>query len=479
MHHGVNGTLPETLMSKTVIIKDLTAVYADRYDPGPGPLYDIEITGNRISRIGTGLLSPHAHIINAKNCVALPGLANTHHHFYQVLTRAIPRMQNVPLFRWLIDHYPVWEGLTGEAVYRSSLAAIGELLLTGCTLTADHHYLFPHGERHNLIDRQIDAARTLGIRFLATRGSMSLGKTAGGLPPDSVTQTEEEILSDSIRLIETHHDPSPDSMQRIALAPCSPFSVSEQLMIQTAELARRYKVRLHTHLAETIDEQNYCLRRFQCRPVELMQTLNWLGDDVWFAHCVHLNDDEIRLFADTGSGVAHCPSSNMRLGSGIAPVSELMAAGAPVALAVDGSASNDSSDMLGECRQALFLQRVLKGPGAFTIKDTLTIAARNGYAMLGFHDGGSLSPGSLADIAVFGIDTLDYAGVHDPVAGLILAGNCHRARHVFVNGKLAVHNGRLCGMNETEILDAANAAAGELLCRASEKTGKNYMAESR
>ncbi|MGB3976131.1 MAG: 8-oxoguanine deaminase [bacterium] len=466
-------------MSHITIIKDLKAVYSTHDDSYSRGLTDIEIKGNRISRIGTGLSSPDAHIISAKNCVALPGLANTHHHFFQALTRAVPLMQNMPLFQWLTHHYPIWEGLTGEAVYWASLAVVGELLLTGCTLTTDHHYLFPRERSADLIGKEIRAAQTLGIRFVATRGSMSMGKSSGGLPPDSITQTEEQILSDSARLIETYHDPSRDSMQRIALAPCSPFSVSESLMLETAELARHHHVRLHTHLAETLDEQDYCLQRFGCRPVELMRKLGWLGEDVWFAHCVHLNDEEIRLFAETGSGVAHCPSSNMRLGSGIAPVAELIAAGAQVALAVDGSASNDSSDMLGELRQALLLQRVLKGPSAMSVKDTLTIASSNGYAMLGFPGEGLLSPGSLADIAIFAVDSIDYAGVHDPVAGLVMAGDRHRAKHVFVDGKLVVEDGRLCGMNETDITTSTQTVAEKLVQLAFEKTGKNYFACSK
>ena len=465
-------------MNRKTIIKDLKAIYQGHNDSISNAYSDIEITGNRISRIGSNLSSPDAQIVSAKNCVALPGLANTHHHFFQVLTRAVPLMQNMPLFEWLTHHYPVWEGLTEEAIYWASLAVIGELLLTGCTLTTDHHYLFPREHRVDFIEQELRAAQNLGIRFVATRGSMSMGESSGGLPPDAITQTEERILSDSERLIESYHDPSSDSMQRIALAPCSPFSVSENLMIKTAELARRHHVRLHTHLAETLDEQHYCLQHFGCRPVELMRKLGWLGEDIWFAHCVHLNDEEIRLFAKTGSGVAHCPSSNMRLGSGIAPIVELLAAGAPVSLAVDGSASNDSSDMLGELRQALLLQRVLKGPAAMSVKDALTIASQNGYAMLGFPSEGTLSPGSLADISIFAIDSIDYAGVHDPVAGLILAGTCHRAKHVFVDGKQVVKDSRLCNMNEADIYESAQTIAEKMVQLAYEKTGKNYFAGS-
>ena len=264
-------------------------------------------------------------------------------------------------------------------------------------------------------------------------------------------------------------------MHRLALAPCSPFSVSENLMTETARIARKFQLRLHTHLAETLDEENYCLKNFHCRPVELMRRMNWLGNDVWFAHCVHLNEEEIRLFGETGSGTAHCPSSNMRLGSGIAPIKELLAAGAPVGLAVDGSASNDSSDMLGEVRQALLLQRVLKGANALTVADAFHLGSQGGYRILGFNDGGELATGSLADIALFSVDSLDYVGVHDPVAGLILTGDCHRAKHVIVNGKSVVENGHLCFMSESDIIQAAGHHATELLRTAGERTGIDYF----
>ncbi|MBN1879977.1 8-oxoguanine deaminase [bacterium] len=464
-------------MTRPLLIRGLRAVFSQTYTYEQGATCDIEIKDNRISRMGSRLESSDALIIDGHSCVAIPGLANTHHHFYQVLTRAIPRMQNAPLFPWLVDHYRVWEGISQEAVYWSSLAAIGELLLTGCTLTTDHHYLFPCDTAGDLIDRQISAARKLGIRFLATRGSMSVGKSKGGLPPDGVIQTEQQILDDSIRLIETFHDPSPDSMQRIALAPCSPFSVSEELMMETARVARENNVRLHTHLAETLDEEKYCIRRFHCRPVELMRRLNWLGNDVWFAHCVHLNDEEIQLFADTGSGTAHCPSSNMRLGSGIAPIRELVAAGAPVGIAVDGSASNDGSDMLGEVRQAMLLQRVTKGADAMTVAEAFELGSKGGYRMLGFDQGGRLEVGALADIAIFRTDSLDYTGIHDPVGGLILAGDCHRAEHVFVNGKQVVTNGRLCGMDEKDIAETTNQIASELLSRAGSRNNVNYLTD--
>lgn len=465
-------------MSRLVLIKGLSAAFTEEALRGQ-PTVDIEFNNNKITRIGHNLNGDHQEVIDGTGCVAIPGLVNTHHHFYQVLTRAIPRMQNVPLFPWLVDHYRVWEGITREAVRWSSLAAMGELLLTGCTATTDHHYLFPNTASEKLIDEQFAAARTLGIRFLATRGSMSVGKSSGGLPPDHVTQNEQDILDDCRRMIDTFHDPSPDSMNRIALAPCSPFSVSEELMKKTAQLARQHNVKMHTHLAETIDEENYCLRMFQCRPVELMQKLDWIGSDVWFAHCVHLSEAEVELFGNTGTGVAHCPSSNMRLGSGIAPICELLAVSAPVGLAVDGSASNDSSDMLGEVRQALLLQRVLKGADALTVNQALRLGSEGGAKVLGFSNTGKLAPGCLADIAVFDVSTLDYVGVHDPIGGLLLTGDSHLARHVFVNGQQRVKNGKLTGINESQIIENANKIAIDLLKSAEERTGITFSKQKR
>ncbi|MCD4653547.1 8-oxoguanine deaminase [bacterium] len=461
-------------MSKTLLIKGLNAVFAKNKSLRTKSMMDIEVTNNFITRVGPNLEGNHDEIIDASGCVAIPGLVNTHHHFYQVLTRAIPRMQNAPLFPWLIDHYRVWECMTGEAIYWSSLAAMGELLLTGCTTTSDHHYLFPENVDTNLIDLQFQAARKTGIRFLATRGSMSVGKSSGGLPPDCVIQTEDVILQDCQRLIDSFHDPSIDSMQRIALAPCSPFSVSEDLMRKTAKLARKNNVRLHTHLAETIDEENYCLKQFNCRPVELMRQMEWLGSDVWFAHCVHLNEAEIKLFGQTGTGIAHCPSSNMRLGSGIAPVCELLAEGAPIGIAVDGSASNDSSDMLGEVRQTLLLQRVLKGADALTVETALNLGSNGGAKILGFDRTGHLAPGYLADIALFSLESLDYIGVHDPIGGLLLTGDSHRAKHVIVNGVQRVKNGKLVSVSETDIIENANQIADKLLETAQAKSGINF-----
>ncbi|MBN1297620.1 8-oxoguanine deaminase [bacterium] len=466
-------------MPRTCVIRNLTAVFTGYDTLLHPPFIDIAITGNRISAVGPDLNGSFDTIINGTGCVAIPGLVNTHHHFFQVLTRVIPRMQNAPLFPWLVNHYRIWEGLTQEAVYWSSLAAMGELLVTGCTTTADHHYLFPRNTAGDLLDIQFRAANDLGIRFLATRGSMSVGQSKGGLPPDQVVQDEDDILADCHRVIDRFHDPSPDSMQRIALAPCSPFSVSETLMRRTAQLARTTGVSLHTHLAETRDEEAYCLSTFGCRPVDLMKRLDWLGPDVWFAHCVHLNEAEIALFGKTGTGTAHCPSSNMRLGSGIAPVRELLDAGAPMGLAVDGSASNDSSDMLGEVRQALLLQRVSKGADAMTVNEALTIGSRGGAGILGFDQTGVIAPGNLADIAVFNLNSLDFVGVHDPIGGLVLCGDCHRAHHVVVNGRHIVKNGHLITISEQDIIDQTRTIASRLVTSASQRTGIAFMTPPR
>ncbi|MBN1355535.1 8-oxoguanine deaminase [bacterium] len=458
-----------------LLIQNIHSAFLNAPDAVVARNIDIAIENTDITAVGPNLPAGGFEILDATACVVIPGLVNTHHHFYQTLTRTIPRMQNAGLFNWLTHHYRIWEGIDAESVYHGSLAAIAELLLTGCTLTTDHHYLFPDSAPGNLLDIQIQAAREMGIRFIATRGSMSLGKSKGGLPPDSLVQTESEIIRDSRRVIEKFHDPGPRSMQRIALAPCSPFSVSERLMTETRDLARSYGVRLHTHLAETRDEEKYCLKRFGCRPVKLMQNLGWLGPDVWFAHCVHLNPDEIELFGRTGTGVAHCPSSNMRLGSGVAPVAELLAAGAPVGLAVDGPASNDTSDMLGEIRQCLYLQRVFKGPAVMNVWQALTLATSGGARMLGFDDFGVLAPGYPADIALFRIDSVDYAGVHDPVAGLIFAGSSHRAHAVIVQGRIVVRNGRLANGRESSILENANRLGADLLRKASTRTGIDYL----
>lgn len=425
---------------------------------------DILIDGARIARIGTNLEAPSgATVIDASRHVVLPGLVNTHHHFYQTLTRNLPAVQNAKLFDWLVYLYEIWKHLDPEAVYWSSMLAMAELAKTGCTLSTDHHYLYPAGFPGDLPGLQFKAAADIGLRFAPTRGSMSRSKKDGGLPPDSTVQDEDRILAESEETIRRWHDPAPESMRRVALAPCSPFSVSESLMKASADLARRHGVRLHTHLAETSDEDDYCTKIYGRRPLKLMEDCGFTGPDVWYAHGIFFNDQELDLLARTGTGVAHCPSSNMRLGSGICRVREMIDRGVPVGLAVDGSASNDASDMLGEARQALLLQRVRYGSGGITARETLDIATAGGARILGFPDAGTLAPGMLADIALFDVMKLEFAGAHsDPVAALLFSGYDHGVDHLIVNGRMVVRDRRLLGFDEETIRIEASRAAKRL-----------------
>jgi len=399
-------------------------------------------------------------VVDASNRIIIPGLVNTHHHFYQSLTRAVPAAQDANLFQWLKTHYPIWAGLTPEAIYVSAKVALAEMMLTGCTTSSDHLYILPNGSR---IDDEIQAAVELGIRFHATRGSMSLGESDGGLPPDSVVEDEAHILLDSRRMIEEYHQYDRYGMVRIGLAPCSPFSVTPDLMRESAALARSYGVRLHTHLAETLDEEEFCLEQFGRRPAEYAEDLGWVGDDVWHAHAVHINDQEIDLFAHTGTGACHCPSSNMRLASGIAPVKKYLAAGVKVSLGVDGSASNDSGHLLNEARNALLLQRVMGDPAALSGEQALWIATRGGAQNLGRDDIGCLAPGMAADIAAYRLDTIDFAGgLHDPMASLTFCGP-FKADFVVVNGKMTVQDGRLVDVDLPPLLARHNAIAKDLV----------------
>jgi 8-oxoguanine deaminase len=442
----------------------------------PGGYVLVEDT--RILEVGSGPAPqrPMAdRLIDAAGKVVLPGLVNTHHHLPQTLTRNVPRVQEAPLFRWLTELYEVWRGMDEAATDVAARVGLAELLLTGCTTTTDHLYLFPRGQ-HRLIDVEIAAARELGIRFQPTRGSMSRGRSQGGLPPDDVVQDEEAILADSRRLIHEYHDPQPGAMTRIALAPCSPFSVTDGLMRRTAELAREHGVRLHTHLAETKDEETYCLEVYGCRPVEYLRRLGWLGSDVWLAHCVHLSPDEVQLFAETGTGVAHCPSSNFRLGSGIAPVPALLKAGAPVGLGVDGSASNDASNMMAEVRQALLAHR-LGGPPEEWLgaEDVLWMATRGGARCLGRDDIGSLEPGRAADLILVDTRRLSYAGgVSDPLAALVFSPWPEPVDTVMVNGRIVVEGGRLPGVDVPALVERAERVASSLLDRAGAQTGRDY-----
>jgi 8-oxoguanine deaminase len=437
------------------------------------------VRDGRVEQLGAG--TPPAHLsaarrLDARGKVVLPGLVNTHHHLPQTLTRNVPRVQQAPLFRWLIELYEVWRGLDADAVDVASRIGLGELLLTGCTTTTDHLYLFPRGQER-LIDVEIGAARELGIRFQPTRGSMSRGRSQGGLPPDDVVQDEETILADSRRLIREYHDTRPGAMTRIALAPCSPFSVTTDLMRRTLDLARAEGVRVHTHLAETLDEDAYCLEVYGVRPVEYLRRLHWLGPDVWLAHCVHLQPDEVALFAETGTAVAHCPSSNFRLGSGVAPVRALLDAGAPVGLGVDGSASNDSSNMLAEARQALLAHRLAPDPARWlTAEEVLWMATRGGARCLGRDDIGSLEPGKSADLILVDTRRLSYAGSSsDLLAALVFSPWPEPVDTVVVDGRVVVESGELVGVDTAALVARADATSRALLERASRTTGRDYF----
>ncbi len=406
-------------------------------------------------------------VLDARGMVVLPGLVNTHHHLYQSLTRAVPAAQDAELFDWLQTLYPIWAGLTGEAVYVSALIGLSELVLSGCTTVADHLYIYPNDSS---IDDEIRAAAKLGVRFHPSRGSMSLGTSKGGLPPDSVVEDEDTILADCDRTIEQHHDPAAYSMCRIVIAPCSPFSVTPDLMRTSAAFARARGLTLHTHVAETHDEEVFCQTKFGLRPVELMRQLGWVGPDVWWAHCVTLNQDEVTVMADTNTGVAHCPSSNMRLGSGVAPIRALVDAGVRVGLAVDGSASNDSGHMLAEARQAMLLQRVQLGATAMSAEEAIWLGTRGGAAVLGRDDVGSIVPGMAADFIAIGLDRLAFAGAQaDPLAALLFCTPPNVDLSV-INGKVVVKNGELLRLDLRDTIAHHNRLALELLERARSNT---------
>ncbi len=399
-------------------------------------------------------------VIDARGRIIIPGLINTHHHLYQSLTRAVPGTQDAGLFDWLKVLYPIWARLTPEAVYVSAKLGLAELMLSGCTTSSDHLYLYPNGSR---IDDEIQAADELGVRFHAARGSMSLGESQGGLPPDSVCEDEDAILADCRRAIETFHQADRYGMIRIVVAPCSPFSVTPDLMRQSAALARSYGVRLHTHLAETLDEERFCLAEFGRRPAEYAEDLDWLGDDVWHAHAVHINSQEIDLFAHTGTGVCHCPSSNMRLGSGIAPVKAYRKAGVKVSLGVDGSASNDSGHLMAEVRQAMLLQRVMGDPAGLTAEQALWLGTRGGALNLGRDDVGCLAPGMAADFAAFRLDTIDTAGaLHDPLAAIVFCAP-QKADLLVVNGKVRIQDGRFVDLDPAPLIKRHNAISLRLV----------------
>ena len=411
-------------------------------------------------------------VLDMKGQILLPGFVNTHHHLDQTLTRALPAGQDINLFPWLRAHYPIWARRTPEASRLCTLVGLAELAASGCTTVFDHTYVYPNDCR---LDDQISAAKEIGVRFHASRGSMSLGESQGGLPPDSVVEDEAAILDDSRRVIEAYHDATHGSMTQVVLAPCSPFSVTPELLRETAGLARAYGVRLHTHLCETFDEELFTLTHFKQRPVAWMETMGWLGDDVWFAHAVHVDDDEIREFARTGVGVAHCPCSNMRLASGIAPVKKYLSAGVRVGLGVDGSASNDASNILLEARQAMLLARLRigllppEGPQTLlstsdplrrdewmTAREALEVATRGGAAVLGRQDVGALAPGMCADFFSIDLNTVDYAGaLNDPVAATVFCAP-QKARYTVIDGRVVVENGRVTTVDMDPVIEAHN-----------------------
>ena len=431
---------------------------------------DLLIEDNRIEKIEKNILAHNTQQIDCSSKLVIPGLVNSHHHLCQTLTRNLPQVQNKKLFDWLTTLYEIWKFLDDKAIYYSTLLGCGELLKTGCTTTTDHHYLYPKQILMDIPAIQFEAAAKLGIRFCPTRGSMSRSQKDGGLPPDSVVQDEETILKHSEEVIVKYHDPAPLSMRQVHLGPCAPFNVTSELMQETAVMARKFGVRLHTHLAETKDEDDYCQQVYGMRPLQLMEKLDWLGTDVWYAHGIHFNDAELKLLAETGTGIAHCPASNMRLGSGIARIPEMLKLGIPIGLAVDGSASNDSSDMVGEMRQALLLHRVHSGADAITAEQVLEMATLGSARLLGRNDIGSLEVGKAADVAIFDLNKLEYTGsLSDPLAALIFSGINHEADTTIVNGKIVVREGKLVNIDETEIIRHGNQISERMLQRAAEE----------
>ena len=436
----------------------------------------ILIDEDKITSVGTEIADIAAdEVIDAKNMIVVPGFINTHHHFYQTLTRNIPKTQNSSLFPWLVNHYEIWRELTEEGVDVSTKTAIAELMLSGTTTTSDHLYLFPKKTSPYLIDTEIEAAQAMGIRFYPTRGSMSLGKPQGGLPPIDVIQSEEQIQEDTERLVNKYHDESAGSMLRIALAPCSPFSVTPELMRQTADYAKDNDLLIHTHLAETQDEEDFCLAKFGKRPVDYIESLGWLGKNSWFAHTVFLNDAEIQKMGSIGCGCSHCPSSNMRLGSGIARIKEMLNAGINVSLAVDGSASNDSSNMLSELRNALLLSRLRDEQYWLSAREILWMATRGGAAALGRDDIGQITVGKQADLAIFSLNSIEYSGgLSDPLAALLFSVRMAPVDYLIVNGKIKIRNGEL-DFDQNKHIQEHNRIAEKMLNKAIKNSGINFL----
>ncbi len=451
-----------TLLVKNAAV--LVTMDGDRREISGGGLF---VSDGFITQVGptTELPTTADEVLDASHHLVMPGLINTHHHFYQTLTRAVPGAQDAGLFDWLKTLYPIWARLTPDDIRISTMTALSELALSGCTTAADHLYLFPNGSR---LDDEIAAASNVGVRLHAARGSMSLGESEGGLPPDSVVDSEDTIAADTVRVIEEFHDPNPGAMVRVVVAPCSPFSVTLDGMREAADIARTYGTHLHTHVAETQDEEEFCIATHGMRPVELMEHVGWEGNDVWYAHSVFVDDSEIGRMATAGTGVAHCPTSNMRLASGIAPVRRYLAAGVNVGLGVDGSASNDSSHMLAEARQAMLLSRLdaapsLSGGDLMTARRALEMATLGGAAVLGRPDLGSLEPGKGADFIAISLDRLEYAGaLHDPVAAAVFCAPVG-VDHSYVHGRAVVANGELVRVDREALIRDHNAAAERLI----------------
>ncbi len=420
---------------------------------------DVLIRGGVIAAVGVGLRAPGAKIVPARGCVVTPGLVNTHHHLYQSLTRAVPGGQDALLFGWLKTLYPIWARFGPQEMFTSAQIGLAELALSGCSMTSDHLYLYPNGAR---LDDTIAAAAEVGLRFHPTRGAMSIGESAGGLPPDALVEPEAAILADMIRVVDAHHDAREGSMLRVALAPCSPFSVSRDLMRDTALLARDKGVMLHTHLAENDEDIAYSLAKFGCRPGRYAEDLGWTGPDVWHAHCVKLDAAEIALFAHSRTGVAHCPCSNCRLGSGISPLRAMRDAGVRVGLGVDGSASNDAGNLVAEARQAMLLQRVARGADAMSAREALEIATLGGAQVLGRDDCGSLTPGKRADLAIWDVSGIESAGSWDPVAALLLCGPT-RVRDLYVEGRAVVCDGQIVTLDLPRVIERQNQLARALM----------------
>ncbi|MBY7024062.1 MULTISPECIES: 8-oxoguanine deaminase [Clostridium] len=453
-------------MNKTLFIKNIKSLISCDEKDSVYEDVNIFVENGVIKYIGKDLYEAN-EIIDATNMLVYPGLINTHHHLYQTFTRNLPQVQRLELFPWLIYLYEIWKGIDSEIIRYSSLVGMGELMKNGCTTCFDHHYVFPKSEEEKLIDTQFSAAKELGIRMYASRGSMSLSKKDGGLPPDSVVQTIDKILYDSERVVKKFHNPNKFSMNQVALAPCSPFSVTSDLMKETANLARKLGVRLHTHLAETIDEERFIAEKFGMRPLEYMERLGWVGEDVWYAHGIHFNDEELRILAKTKTGVAHCPISNMKLSSGIAKIPQMIKLGIPVGLAVDGSASNDGSNLLEEIRVCYLLHRLNSSNYAPTGYEILKLATRGSADVLGRNDIGELSVGKAADLFMINSKRLEFVGTQfDPKSILGTVGIKGNVDYTIVSGEIVVKEGKLINIDEEKITYEANKLVERLISKA-------------